>query len=137
MVRPSLYSRSRRLAAGLLYRGMSYHLSHRRASVGRAGRGRWVLTVPDLKSGLPEACTLLRCKQVQDPRSEQPDPVLKDAPRSLRHMVLRLPISPEGIGGLVRLGWVSLRDAGDPAAVADGVIDLADAALATGLRPRL
>jgi hypothetical protein len=50
-------------------------------------------------------------------------------------MVLRLPIAPEGIAELVRLGWLNRRDCRDPAAVADAVIDLANGALDARLRP--
>jgi hypothetical protein len=50
-------------------------------------------------------------------------------------MVLRLPISPEGIARLARLGWAAPRDCHHAAAVTDAVIHIADAALDTGLRP--
>jgi hypothetical protein len=52
-------------------------------------------------------------------------------------VVLRLPISPEGIAELARLGWITLRDGRDPQAVADATIDLADAALGARLRPSM
>jgi hypothetical protein len=50
--------------------------------------------------------------------------------------VLGLPISREEIAGLAQLGWIAPRDCRDPAALANAVIDLANAALDARLRPR-
>jgi hypothetical protein len=49
---------------------------------------------------------------------------------------LNLDIAPEGIAGLVALGWLDPRYRGDPTAVPGAIIDLANAALDAGLRPR-
>jgi hypothetical protein len=62
-------------------------------------------------------------------------PALLNALRVRGSMMLRLPIAPEGIAGLVQAGWLAPRVCRDPAAVAEAVIDLADAALAARLRP--
>jgi hypothetical protein len=49
--------------------------------------------------------------------------------------ILRVPIEPEGIADLVILGWVDCRQCFNPSAVADAIIDVANAVIATGLRP--
>jgi hypothetical protein len=50
-------------------------------------------------------------------------------------MMLRMPISPEGVAELVRLGWLHHSDCHDALTVADAIIELAEAALAASLRP--
>jgi hypothetical protein len=65
-----------------------------------------------------------------------PDPALLAALRRRGMMLLRLPISPEGIADLVTLDWLDRRNCGYLGSVANAVSDLADAALEARLRPR-
>jgi hypothetical protein len=46
-----------------------------------------------------------------------------------------VPIAPEGVAELVRLGWLDRRQCRQPAVLTDALIDLANAALDAGLRP--
>jgi hypothetical protein len=64
------------------------------------------------------------------------DPVLLAALRRHGQVVLQVPISPEGVVELLRLGWLDRRQYWQPAALADVIIDLANAALDARLRPR-
>jgi hypothetical protein len=82
------------------------------------------------------ACTLLKSDEGQEslPDIAPPDPALLAALRTRGRMRLTVTIAPEGIAELARLGWLARRDCRDPAAMADAVVSLADAALDTGLR---
>jgi hypothetical protein len=51
-------------------------------------------------------------------------------------MVLRLPISPEGVYELVLRGWLPRRSCHDLTATADAVISLANAAFDYGVGQR-
>jgi hypothetical protein len=93
------------------------------------------LTIADLRNGTGEACTL-------PPREKPPidtgaaDHAFLAALRRRGTMVLRLPISPEGIADLVALNWLDRHNCGYPASVADAVVHLATEALDARLRPR-
>jgi hypothetical protein len=50
-------------------------------------------------------------------------------------MMVRVQVSPQGIGELVRLNWLDVRQIQSPAAVADAVVEVANAALDAYLRP--
>jgi hypothetical protein len=63
------------------------------------------------------------------------DPALVAALGVPGPMMLRLPIAPEGIGALVRLGWLVPRDCRDATAVAETVVDACDAELDADLPP--
>jgi hypothetical protein len=63
------------------------------------------------------------------------DPALLAALRRLGRVVVRIPIAPDGIAELVRLGWLDRRQCRQLAVLADVLIDLANAALDVGLRP--
>jgi hypothetical protein len=97
-----------------------------------------ILTIGDLRNGPGEPCTLLPCRQSPVPLADigSADPALLAALRTLGRVVLRVPIAPEGVAELVRLGWLERRQGRQPTVLADVLIELANAALDTGLRPR-
>ena len=109
---------------------VAFHSAARRWAEGALVTG--TLTIGDIRNASPEACTLLGAMK---PVSQR-DRVL---PGALRHgrqrLVLELPICVDAVRDLVHLGWLSVERLRDTGAVADAVIDLADAALAAGLRP--
>lgn len=75
---------------------------------------------------LPQHCLITG----RAPDIAPPDPALLAALRVRGQMVLPpIPIAPEGIAALVTGGWLDRRRCRDPAAVADALVDLANAAL--------
>ena len=64
------------------------------------------------------------------------DPALVAALRARGSMMLRLPIAPEGIAGLVQAGWLTPRVCRDRTAVADALVDSCDAGLDAHLQPK-
>lgn len=95
------------------------------------------LTIDGLKTGPATTRALNRHSGLPTHLSdiEPDDPALSALLRVRGRMVVRLPISPEGIGELARLGWLAPRDCHTPATVADALIELANTALDNGLRP--
>ena len=99
-----------------------------------------LLTVADLRNGLPEACTLL---PAQEHRSDYPDTgsdenALSNAQRaSVRDLLLDIPINAEGLIELCNLGWLDPEQLWDRRAAADAVIELTNAAIALRLRPNM
>jgi hypothetical protein len=67
-----------------------------------------------------------------------PDPAFLTALRALRgSMIAPVSVSVAGIGELVNLGWLDLRDIRNKFAVADAVVDACNAAIEAGLRSSL
>jgi hypothetical protein len=95
------------------------------------------LSTADLQKGTGEPFTLLSRGPAAVPLPEigQADLALLTALRRRGRMVLQLPIAPEGIAELVRLGWLPRHCFPDPATVGDAISELADAALDARLRP--
>jgi hypothetical protein len=94
------------------------------------------LTIGDLRNPGSEACTLRSSAKtpVAIPDLEPTDPALLAALCRRGKLILRLPIAPEGVGELVRLGWLHHSDCHDPASVGEAIIELANAALDARLR---
>jgi hypothetical protein len=113
-----------------------FHTAARRWAERALIAGR--LTIADLRNGTKGACTLPRRTKLPAPRPDiaPPDPALLSALRVRGSMMLRLPIAPEGIAGLVQAGWLAPRDCRDATAVADAVVDACDAALDAHLQPK-
>jgi hypothetical protein len=113
-----------------------YHRAARRWCEREIAAGR--LTVAAIRDGPAAAYTLPgRQERLSGvPDQEPPDPAFLGALRGSRRVVLRVPIDPEGIAELLRLGWLDRRQINSPVAVADAVVSLADAALAASLRAR-
>lgn len=95
------------------------------------------LTIASLRNGPAEACTLLGRAQSSGPLPVigRADPAFLAALRGFGRLVLRVPIAPEGVAELVRLGWLDRNQCRQPAILTDVLIDLANAALDAGLRP--
>jgi hypothetical protein len=81
------------------------------------------LTVADIRNGLPATRALLPARQA----------ALRDYGRGA--LVVRLPVLPNAIDDLRRLGWLSAADRAIESAVADAVVELTERALALRLRP--
>ena len=96
------------------------------------------LNISDLQNSAVEPCTLvLESRTPSPPHDPHPvDPALLDALHKRGRIELRVPIGPEGIVQLICLGWVDRHQCRQPAILADVLIDLANAALDAGLRPR-
>lgn len=94
------------------------------------------VSIADLRNGAGEACTL-RLGRLHPVPLGPADPALLAALRRLGAIVVRVPIAPEGIAELVRLGWLDIgqRLIVRPTSVADAIVKIANAALDAGLRP--
>jgi hypothetical protein len=95
------------------------------------------LTIARLKAGPVATRALSRQAEqpTQLPDIEPHDPAILAMLRVRGRVVLRLPISPEGVYELVLRGWLPRRSCHDATAITDAVISLANAAFDRGLAP--
>jgi hypothetical protein len=110
----------------------AYHDAARAWALAELAAGR--LTVDAIRHPVP-ATRALPLRPSEQASLPEPDPAFMAALRASGSMRPTVPIRPEGIAQLVVLGWLPGRHCHDPAIVADAVVRLADAALATRLRP--
>src|SRR5215471_4069910 len=90
------------------------------------------LYVTDLRNGCRKACTLRTFEGSPIPLPEigvSPFAAESVLSATSKALVLRIPITREGIISLVRLGWLDKRLANYPSDVTDAVLELANAAL--------
>jgi hypothetical protein len=95
------------------------------------------LTLDPIRNAAPATCAFARRAETPAPLpdSRPPDPALVAALRARGALRLTVPIAPEGIIALVAAGWLDRRACRDPAAVADALVELCNAALNACLQP--
>jgi hypothetical protein len=115
----------------------AFHSACRRRTEREFAAGR--LTVGDIRDQFAKACTLPRgAGELSPPPSEEPDVrALAEALRTIcKSVTVRVSVAPEGVAGLIKLGWLDVPRMGSPTALANAVVDIADAALDAGLPPK-
>jgi hypothetical protein len=113
----------------------AYHEAARAWALGELAAGR--LPVQAIQNAFPATCAFPGRAEGPPPAPNigPVDPALLAALRARGAMRLKVPIAPAGIIGLIAAGWLDRRACRDPAAVADALIELCNAALDARLQP--